>query len=99
MGKKSKRRENKEKKQIEFYTKQEKYNEISKLVSKLEMLGLGVYEEEMKQLDEMTQKFMNEDIEFREIINLPGSKRKMDIKFTNNKKYPIVINLLYDEGV
>ena len=47
MGKKSKRRENKEKK-IEFYTKQEKYNEISKLVSKLEMLGLGVYEEHMK---------------------------------------------------
>ena len=98
MGKKSKRRENKEKK-IEFYTKQEKYNEISKLVSKLEMLGLGVYEEQMKQLDEMTQKFMNHDIEFREIIYLPGSKRKMDVRFINNKKHPISINLLYDERI
>jgi hypothetical protein len=98
MGKKSKRPVNKEKK-IELYTKQDKYNEISKLVSKLEMLGLGVYHDEMKQLDEMSQKFMNEDIEFREIINFPGSKRKMDIKFINNKKHPISINLVYDERV
>ena len=98
MGKKSRRKDNKVKK-IELYTKQEKYNEISKLVSKLEMLGLGVYEEQMKQLDEMTQKFMNNDIEFREMIHLPGSKRKMDIRFVNNKKHPISINLVYDEKI
>lgn len=98
MGKKSRRRENKEK-IVELYTKKEKYNEISKLVTKLEMLGLGVFENEMKILDEMSQKYMNENIEFREIINLPGSKRKMDIKFINNKKYPISINLLYDNTV
>tara|TARA_B100000963_G_scaffold318390_1_gene299453 strand:+ start:238 stop:534 length:297 start_codon:yes stop_codon:yes gene_type:complete len=98
MGKKSRRRENKEK-IVELYTKKEKYNEISKLVTKLEMLGLGVFENEMKKLDEMSQKYMNENIEFREIINLPGSKRKMDIKFINNKKYPISINLLYDNTV
>jgi len=98
MGKKSRRKDNKVKK-IELYTKQEKYNEISKLVSKLEMLGLGVYEEQMKQLDEMTQKFINNDIEFREMIHLPGSKRKMDIRFVNNKKHPISINLVYDEKI
>ena len=98
MGKKSRRKDKKEK-SIVLYTKQEKYNEISKLVAKLELLGLGVYETEMKRLDEMTQQFMNEDKEFREIINLPGSKRKMDIKFLNNNKYPISINLLYDEKV
>ena len=98
MGKKSRRRENKEK-IVELYTKKEKYNEISKLVTKLEMLGLGVFEKKKKKLDEMSQKYMNENIEFREIINLPGSKRKMDIKFINNKKYPISINLLYDNTV
>ena len=98
MGKKSKRRENKEKK-IELYTKAEKYNEISKLVAKLELLGLGVYEDQMKKLDEMSQKYMNKNIEFREIINLPGSKRKMDIRFLNNKKHPISINLIYDNNI
>ena len=98
MGKKSKRRENKEKK-IELYTKAEKYNEISKLVAKLELFGLGVYEDQMKKLDEMSQKYMNENIEFREIINLPGSKRKMDIRFLNNKKHPISINLIYDNNI
>ena len=100
MGKKSRRRDNKpETKIIEYYTKDEKYNEISKLVAKLEMIGLGVYETEMKELDDISQKFMNENIECRKIINLPGSKRKMDVKFINNKKYPISINLLYDEKV
>ena len=98
MGKKSKRRDNKEKK-IELHTKDEKYNEISKLVAKLELLGLGVYEDQMKKLDEMSQKYMNENIEFREIINLPGSKRKMDIRFLNNKKHPISINLIYDNNI
>lgn len=47
----------------------------------------------------MTQKFMNEDVEFREMIHLPGSKRKMDVKFINNKKHSIYINLVYDERI
>ena len=50
MGKKSRRRENKEK-IVELYTKKEKYNEISKLVTKLEMLGLGVFENEIPIFD------------------------------------------------
>lgn len=97
MGKKSK----KEKKDtiIKFYTKKEKYDEISKLVTKLNILGLGIYEEEMKELDLISQQYINEDIECRKCINLMGSKRKMDIKFINNKKYPISINLLYDKSV
>ena len=97
MGKKS--RKEKKDKVIEYYTKKEKYDEISKLVTKLNILGLGIYEEEMKELDVLSQQYINEDIECRKCINLVGSKRKMDIKFINNKKYPIAINLLYDEGV
>lgn len=84
MGKKS-RRKNNSNTIIDLYTKEEKYNEIAKLVAKLEMLGLGVYEEQMKKLDEMSQKYMNDNKEFREIIPLPGSKRIMNIRFLNNK--------------
>ena len=49
MGKKS--RKEKKDKQIEYYTTTEKYDEISRLVTKLNILGLGVYENEMKELD------------------------------------------------
>ena len=93
MGKKS-RRKNNSNTIIDLYTKEEKYNEIAKL----EMLGLGVYEEQMKKLDEISQKYMNENTEFREIIPLPGSKRIMNIRFLNNKKHAISINLIFDKN-
>ena len=49
MGKKS--RKEKKDKPIEYYTKKDKYDEIARLVTKLNILGLGVYENEMKELD------------------------------------------------
>ena len=97
MNKKS-RRKNNSNTIIDLYTKEEKYTEIAKLVAKLEMLGLGVYEEQMKKLDEMSQKYMNENTEFREIIPLSGSKRIMNIRFLNNKKHAISINLMFDKN-
>ena len=97
MGKKS--RKEKKDKPIEYYTTTEKYDEISRLVTKLNILGLGVYENEMKELDMISNQYINENIECQKTINLTGSKRKMDVKFINNKKYPISVNLLYDAGV
>ena len=55
MGKKS--RKEKKDKQIEYYTTKEKYDEISRLVTKLNILGLGVYENEMKELDIISNQY------------------------------------------
>ena len=57
MGKKS--RKEKKDKPIEYYTKKDKYDEISRLVTKLNILGLGVYENEMKELDIISNQYIN----------------------------------------
>ena len=101
MGKKSRKetKRNLDDKVVEFHSKQTKENEISKLIAKIKLLGLGIYETEMKELDTISNQYINKHIECRKTINLVGSNRKMDIKFLNNKKYPISINLLYDKNI
>lgn len=97
MGKKS--RKIKDTSEIITYTKEEKYEKINKLVTKLEMLGLSIYVDEMKKLDEISNKYIYENIEYRDSIPLPNSKRKMKILFLNNKKHDISINLIYDKNI
>ena len=97
MGKKS--RKIKDTSEIITYTKEEKNNKIKELVTKLEMFGLSIYVDEMKKLDEISNKYIYENIEYREIIPLPNSKRKMKILFLNNKKHDISINLIYDKKI
>jgi len=97
MGKKS--RKIKDTSEIITYTKEEKYEKINKLVTKLEMLGLSIYVDEMNKLDEISNKYIYENIEYRDSILLPNSKRKMKILFLNNKKHDISINLIYDKNI
>lgn len=97
MGKKS--RKIKDTSEIITYTKEEKYEKINKLVTKLEMFGLSIYVDEMKKLDEISNKYIYENIEYRDSIPLPNSKRKMKILFLNNKKHDISINLIYDKNI
>jgi len=50
----------------------------------------------MKELDIVSNQYINEDIKCIKTINLTGSKT--NVKFINNKKYLISVNLIYDAG-
>ena len=96
MGKKSK---NKKEKTIEYYTVEEKTKQCQHIKKQLQDFGLEIYTEEIKQLDEIISKYIISNDEFIGQIKLPGAKRIMDIRFRNNKKWDILLNLKYDETV
>ena len=81
MGKKSRRNKNKEKKEIEKYTLEERESQLKTLKTKLEMFGLGIYQEETDELYKHMDNFIKNGTEYRDTIKLIGSKRKMDIIF------------------
>ena len=96
MGKKSK---NKKEKLIEYYTIEEKNIQCQHIKKQLQDFGLEIYTEEVKQLDDIMDKYIKNSEEYIGQIKLPGAKRIMDIRFRNNKKWDILLNLKYDENV
>jgi len=77
------------------YSINEKIEHLIVLKKKLNKLGLGVYNTEMNLLSKIMNNYIKDNEEFYGGIPLPGSKRIMDIIFTNNKKNKISITLRY----
>lgn len=81
------------------WTSGEKLKEIMKLKEQLINLGLGIYEEEMKQFGEICQAYIKDGTECCDKIKFPGSKRVLAFIFKNSSKHKISSQLLYDEHV
>ena len=83
---------------MEEYTTVEKVKEMVLIKKQLQLYGLG-YHENMKQFDEIVQNYIKKDEEYTGKIKLYGTNRVLNIKFRNNKKWPINCHLLFDKNV
>ena len=82
-----------------LYTPEEKIKQCIEIKKQLKQLGLDVYKEEMKMLDDIIQKYVKQDEEYYGFIKLPKSKRIMEIMFKNKKKWNISLNLRFKENI
>lgn len=82
---------------VEEYTIVEKVKEMVLIKKQLQLYGLANHAN-MKKFDEIVQNYIKGE-EYTGKIKIYGTSRVLNIKFRNNKKWPIECNLLFDKNV
>ena len=95
MGKKSKRKEKKDKKPKEIgeWNQMERFLLTQDVMGKLKELGVGVYVEQCNELEEIINNYVTKKEESKKIIDLPGLNRNLDINLQLSKLYNPVVCL------
>ena len=83
---------------VDFYTKAEKIQEMILIKKQLQFYGLS-NNKNMDKFDKIIQKYVKDDEEFTGKIKLHKTNRILNIKFRNNKKWPINCHLLFDKNI
>jgi hypothetical protein len=97
MGKKSRRRGNNS--LPEFYTKEEKQQQITTLKSKIEQIYLdALFPDIIQKLYKEMENYINTNTEYYYTEYLPAAKRTLQVCFKNKKRFPISITLPHDDN-
>jgi hypothetical protein len=96
---KKKKKKVKKVKVIIPYTKAERDKQISMIKMKLSELGLLNYDEDMINIQDKMDKFVETGEEYRDHVKLLGTKRVIHITLVNNKSKAINVLLTFDKNV
>jgi hypothetical protein len=97
MGKKTKR--NKIENKVNHKTKEERIKEINDIKDKIESLGLSNSNENINELYNIFDNYIEIGIADSGMIKLPGLKREIHYILSNRKHIENSVNLKYNENI
>ena len=94
-----KKRNKKKVKVIIPYTKEERFQKVEAIKTKLAELGLLHYDEDMINIQKKMDHFVETGEKYKDHVKLMGTKRIIHVSMTNNKNKAINVLLTYDKDV
>ena len=95
----NKKKRKKKVKVIIPYTKEERLQKVEAIKAKLAELGLLHYDQDMIDIQEKMDNFVETGEEYKDHVKLMGTKRIIHVSMTNNKNKAINVLLTYDKDV